>query len=895
MKHIVTLFILLFLVAFCQSMYAQVTPTQARDLLAERGIPEDSLKARLLKKGYNPEQLRPEQLETFEAVVVQTISEYEADHAADEQADQNTEESQDTSVTETESEEKVEEEVVPPPVMEPPKKLTYGQEIFQNNSIAVYQKAEEITPSDDYILGVGDKIGVTGFGKSQFDHVLDIGPDGFAQPGDRLPKILLKGLRFADAKELLFQRYRQYYLMDRGEFQVSLNKPRNITVNVFGEVKTTGSFTLPAFNTAFNVLSAAGGPTEIGSVRKIKVISGGNVRMLDVYEFMNDPVVAKNFFLQNNDYIHVPIAEKIVEISGAITRPMSYELLEGEHLSHLIKYAGGTLPNGYLSNVKVTRFLEDKQVITSINFRELVASGGDYILYNGDKVEIKFIDAEVTNFVEVSGAVYFQGKYEKIPDMKISDLLAQSKLRADARLDYAYLLKFQPNNSYRYERINLQAIVDNPASAENKTLDFGDQLRVLALTSYADRSSFVVTGAVRNPNSFEVVTDGSLRLEDAILMAGGLLEGADDHGYVLRQDPKEPKTAQYINVDLKEASMNPSSSSNIEIKSGDRIIVFGKGEMRDNLNVNIYGAVRKPGLYRYGPGMTLADVVNLAGGLTYGADHNRIDIARTEIENSEKVHVTQYTTQLPSDFGSNQTDDNSVELKPFDHIYVRNVPEFESQQTVELKGEVRYPGIYPILADKERISDLVTRAGGLSGEAFPEGAKLYRQGDTTGLVVINLGDILHNNNIPSNVILLSGDVIDIPKSRELVTIGGLVNLDESYSSDFLDGERKISVAFRGEKSAKYYIDNFAAGVSHDGSAAEIKVQYADGGVEKTKKVFFFNKYPKAKRGSVITVGAKKVRPTSTKEETKVDWGNVLKETLAQTAAILTILVLVDQL
>ncbi len=898
LKHISSFLLLLFLVAFCKPCFAQITPAQAREMLAERGVPEDTLRARLIKKGYDPEKIRPDQVDQFQTVILETIHEIESDQQRLKQQGEKKTEKEDLNPPKDEKKVEVKTEVPSQPPL--PKKvikpLIYGQEIFRNNSVAVYQRADDITPSDDYVLGVGDKIGIVGFGKSQFQEILEIKADGdgFVQPSLQ-PRILLKGVKYGDAKELLFQRYRQYYVIDRGGFNVSLNKPRNISVNVFGEAKTTGAFTLPAFNTAFNVLSAAGGPTDIGSVRRIKVISGSDVRLLDVYEFMNDPGIARNFFLQNNDYIHVPVAEKVIEIEGAITRPMAYELLDNENLGQLIKYAGGVLPNSYLSDVKVTRYLDDRQVITNINFRELADSGGDYILYNGDKVEIKTIEDNALNFVNISGAVYFQGKFERRPGMRISDLLAQSKLRPEARLDFAYLLKFQPDSTYRYERINLQSVLVNPASADNVELGDGDQLQVMTLKSYVDKSIFSVTGAVREPDTFAFKPGMNFKLEDAILLAGGLLIDADNYGYIIRQDPSEPKTSKYIQINIREAFNSPESPSNIEIKSGDQIVVYGKAATRDYLIVSIFGAVRKPGTYNYGPDMTLADLVNLAGGFTFGADPERIDISRAEFGNGQDLQITQYTTQLPPDFGLNQPSDNSFALIPFDNVFVRNIPKFELQQTVLLNGEVKYPGMYPILRDKERISDLIARAGGLSDEAFPDGAKLYRQGDSTGLVVINLNEILQNNNVPSNVVLLSGDIIEIPKSRDLVTIGGLVNLDEAYSERFLTGERRISVAFRGEKSAKYYIDNFAAGISEAGSPAEIKVQYADGGVEKTKKFLFFNQFPKARRGSIISVGPKRVKPVVEKESKDVDWGTVLRDTLTQATAVLTILILVDQL
>jgi protein involved in polysaccharide export with SLBB domain len=895
LRHIISFFLLLLLVVISHPVTAQITQEQVSDMLAKSGIPEDTLRERLIKKGFNPDQIRPDQIDQFQAVIIETIHEIEEDQLKSQEEEKKPEPKQ-PPVQKPEVKPEPKPEAPPEIIKQPPLKAPiYGQEIFRNNSIAVYQKSDDITPPDDYVLGVGDQVGVIGFGRSQFDDILTIGADGFVQPNNRLPKILLLGLKFGDAKEVLFQRYRQYHLIERGQFQVTINRVRNITVNVFGEAKTTGAFTLPAVNTAFNVLSAAGGPTDIGSVRKIKVISGSKVRILDVYEFMSDPGIAKNFFLQNNDYIHVPVADKVVEISGAITRPMAYELLEKENLSQLIKYAGGAQPNSYLSNIKIIRYLDDKQVITSVNYKDLAAGGGDYILYNGDKVEIKTIEDNALNFVNVSGAVYFEGKYEKKPGMRVSDLLVQSKPRPEARLDFAYLLQFQPDSTYRYERINLQSAMDHPATDLDPVLNEGDQLHILTQKSYVDKSAFSVTGAVRNPDTFTFKTYGNLKLEDAILLAGGLLIDADDHGYILRFNPSEPKTTEYLQINVRDAFDHPESASNVEIKAGDQIRIFSKAEMRDTFTVSIFGAVRRPGDYHYGPDMKLADLVNLAGGLTFGADRERIDIARSEFGNGKPLKITQYTASLPADFNLNMPSVNSIELKPFDHVYVRNIPEFEFQQTVEISGEVKYPGTYPILHDKERISDLIERAGGLSGEAFPEGAKMYRNGDSTGLVVINLNQILENENIPSNVILLSGDVINIPKSRDLVTIGGLVNLDEAYSEGFLSGERRISVAFRGEKNAKYYIDHFAAGVSKEGSPAEIKVQFADGGVEKTKKFLFFNKYPTVKRGSLITVGPKEVKQVVEKEKKEVDWGSVLKDTLTQATAVLTILILVDQL
>lgn len=885
------LIVLMGLLFYLPSGFAQISEAQAREMLADRGIPEDTLKARLIAKGYNPDNISKEQLPAFQNVLLETIQEIEDDKKANANIP-----SSETPAVILEIPKQplvvLETSVIP---TEPLPIPTYGQEIFRNNSIAVYQKADDIVAPDAYVLSTGDKLGVNGFGRSQFDGILEINQDGFVTLGNNLPKVLLKGIRFGDAKELLYQRYSQYYVITRSEFQVTLNKPRNMTVNVFGEAKTTGAFTLPGINTAFNVISAAGGPTDIGSVRRIKVIRGNESIPLDVYEFMNDPGVAKNYFLQNNDYIHIPVAQKVVEIRGAITRPMKYELLDKENLIQLIKFAGGARANAYLADVQVTRFMNDKQVVTNINLRELEVNGGDYILFNGDIVEIKSVDGVALNVVSISGAVRFPGKFERRDGMRISDLISQSVLKPDARLDFGYLLRYQPDGSYKYERVNFQVILDNPASPANLILGMQDMVQVMSLTSYAELGFFSVIGAVNAPDTFSFNPNGRLKLEEAILLAGGTKPNVSDFGYIMRLNPHEPKAIEYVHFDLTQAMADPTSSANIEIRDGDQIMIFNKTDRRDDFTVSIYGSVRRPGIFPFGKGMSLADLVSLAGGFRYEADNERIDLARSEYTNGQEMKITLYNVQLPRDFETDAIEDNSLELQPFDHIYIRTIPEFEDQQTVRVEGEFKYPGTYPILEDKERIADLVARAGGLTGEAFPEGAKLYRLGDSTGLVVINLAEILQNHNVPSNIVLRSGDVLIVPKSRDLVTIGGYVNLGDVYSQGILRGQNSVTVAFRGEKNAKHYIDKFAAGVSKDGSLNEIKVQFADGRAEKTKKFLFINQYPTVEKGATITVGPKEVKPTVEKGEKNSDWGNILRDTVYQATAILTLIILIDQL
>lgn len=200
----------------------------------------------------------------------------------------------------------------------------WGQEIFRNKSLVVYHQGNDVKPPDTYILGVGDQVTVAIWGVSQLNEVYEINSEGYITPA-RMPRIFLKGVALSRAKSLISNYFKRFYRFNSNQIEVALNYSRTININIVGEVVQYGAYTLPAINTAFNALIAAGGPTNIGSVRKIKLIRRGVETTMDVYKFINNPAIDKNFYLENNDYIQVPVAGKVVSITGAIKRPYKYE------------------------------------------------------------------------------------------------------------------------------------------------------------------------------------------------------------------------------------------------------------------------------------------------------------------------------------------------------------------------------------------------------------------------------------------------------------------------------------------------------------------------------------------------------------------------------------------
>ena len=294
-----------------QSEVSPEIQAQVRTEISKRGLDEQAVRARLLQNGIDVDKLSMEDLPAVQPKITKIIAEMEAEQKAKKKAaapkpkpaekvtvvtDRQTKAVQEKVEEGASVEEAVAEELLDERNAVLPNSKIYGQALFRNKSLELYRATKDITPPDSYILSSGDKISINIFGASQADLQFEVEADGFIRPSG-LPKIYLKGLSYGDAKVLLARRFAQGYLFNKGEFAVSLNTARTMTINIFGEVEQPGSYSISAINTAFNALIAAGGPTEIGSVRNIQLIRNGKSRSIDVFAFMQGPTVQYDFYL----------------------------------------------------------------------------------------------------------------------------------------------------------------------------------------------------------------------------------------------------------------------------------------------------------------------------------------------------------------------------------------------------------------------------------------------------------------------------------------------------------------------------------------------------------------------------------------------------------------------
>ncbi len=895
---------------FCFNLRAQIlSEGEVRKELQNRGIDEEEFRQRMEEEGFDQDNFDPSRLTEFERTMEQVVKELEAKEVrkiklaqdsipdslkVEEIVEQIKEEGvQEASEQRAERIKKAVENGVPleealandfseSQNKELPEAQIYGQQVFRNKSIALYNPSEDIRPPETYVLGPGDEISILIWGKSQESASFTINKEGYIQP-DRMPRIPLKGVTYAKARSLLLSRYGEYFNFRKEDFEVTIDYSRTITVNIMGEAIESGSYNVPATNTAFNALVASGGPSDIGSVRNIKLMHpDGTSKQLDVYKFLLNPSIVKDYFLQNNDFIFIPVADIKVTIEGAIRRPFTYELLPGEGLKKLMLYAGGVTEDAYLKNIQVTRYENDEEIILDVDYRSIQNGASDFKLQRGDRILVKNIENTYKNFVEVVGAVEFPGQFELNRSMRVSQALNKAKLLKTARKDLAFILRKNLDGSTKWLKID----VDNLSGANDLELNVEDRIIVYDQSRFKDEETFVVAGSVRQPGTQPIDSENSLSVMDAIEMAGGLLPEATDYAYIFRKNPKNINDQEYLRVDFDDSKMMQTI-----VQPSDSIVLYDIKEFLQETTVRIEGATKKAITIPFDSTLSLRDAITLAGGLKLEAAKSRVDISRLIISEDNDSRTEVNTISIDDNF---QVDGQDFMLEAYDLIEVRTAPSFEMQNNVFLKGEVKYPGKYSLEANNEKISDILKKAGGLTEEAFPPGATLYRVEAGVGYVVLDLDEVMRFKNSKHDFILKDGDIIEIPKQKDFVAIRGLTKAKEIYPDRILK-TGQINVPYYKSKNAKWYVDEFAAGVGEDGRRRLITVEHPNGRIEKTEDYGIFKKYPTVQKGSIITVGRVEQKKEEEKKDRKdVDWGKVFADAVAQATGIITLIFLIER-
>jgi protein involved in polysaccharide export with SLBB domain len=664
-------------------------------------------------------------------------------------------------------------------------KKTYGADVFAN--AAGTSVTELSTPPLDYPIGVGDHILVSLWGAAEFQEDYIVARDGSIFPSS-LGKINVQGLSFETMRMIVYSRFKSV-VPPATNIAISLGQPRSINVNVVGEVNRAGIQTVSAFANAYTVIGKAGGITQFGNLRNIKIKRNGKIiDELDVYKYLTTGDFGKHIYLQNNDFVIVDFMEKKVLATGQFKRPMYYQLKKEEGLRALLKYTGGFNSDALASAVKVIRNEDEKQRQRDVNANAILQiASEDFELLDGDIVKVDLIKPGISNKVEIRGEVTYADIYELREGDRLFDLINRAGgVTRNTYLPRAYIFRGAGDST------NLQS----------------------------DRLEVNLTGVNNN---------------------------------------------------------ELSSSSNVELEPNDVVQLFSQNEFAEAQFVEIFGEVRKEGkVNRYG-GMTLEDLLYLSGGIKQSAEFGRLEISSIVDIDSAKQGLKPTRTVVKSyAILPNLTLDSAaakVLLKPFDQIFVRRNPTFELQQNVELKGLIKYPGLYPRLSKYDRLSSYIERAGGFTDNANLAGAVLFRNRtenfrerildkpkldsfgvpikDSASLAIkfidepvsIDLYKALKYRNSKHDIVLQASDVIFIPEINPFVSIQGSV-------------QSPLKIAFDKEHTnLMYYVDK-AGGFGIRPWKKRVFVTYANGKSRRTRSFLFFKFYPKVEEGSIVSVPLK---------------------------------------
>ncbi len=500
----------------------------------------------------------------------------------------------------------------------------YGQELFRRGDLKIYERSLDAKAPANYELGVGDELGISIFGVSYYNSVVKVDNRGRIELG-QLGSIYVKGIAFDKAKVLIKTALSNNFNMSANQLEISLAYSRSITVNIVGEVFQPGSYKIPALNTAFNALIAAGGPTDIGTLRNVQLRRNGKViKTFDVYAYLQNPGSEDDFFLQDNDYLVVGTTGKRVSIAGSVKRPLTYELLPQEQLTTLLRFAGGAQANALLANMRVQRYVGKNRLLIPVNFDSLLTLKQDFALQDGDGVTLGQVNDDVENQVEIKGPVYFPGTYALLPGYRVADLIQKAGgLREQTLLKRAYVVRTEKDETRRYIPLNIETLMANPSDPGNIPLYKNDALLLYTEASFVDTFAVSVNGEVKNPRSLPYKE--GLTLGDVLVLSGGLKISAElTKIEIARSNIFSPnyKPGDAYQSNLIELTIPKDITENEDVlKTG--LMPFDIVSVRRIPNFELQKVVELRGEFKYpgtyviqDKGFTVQDAVKLAGGLT---------------------------------------------------------------------------------------------------------------------------------------------------------------------------------------------------------------------------------------------------------------------------------------
>ena len=422
-----------------------------------------------------------------------------------------------------------------------------------------------------------------------------------------------------------------------------------------------------------------------------------------------------------------------VFILGDANRPGSYTVSALSTMTNALFVSGGIKTIGSLRDIQLKR---GGKVIARLDLYDLLLRGdtsGDARLQPGDVIFVPPVGASVG----VAGEVRRPAVYELRDERTVEQVVAL----AGGLLPTAY-----PQAS-QIERINARGertLVDLDISTREglrARMSQGDLLRVYSVLEKME-DIVLLTGHVQRPGGYQ--WREGMRIADLIpSIERNLLPRPDLEYALVRREQGPDRRIEAFSLRLGEALQNPRSPANVLLQPRDEIMVFGFSEERAEMVeplieelkegatfqqparvVHVGGLVRLPGDYPLENGMRVSGLITAGGGLAEAAYALGAELTRYEVVQGSYREVGHVEVDLAAILRGEAVAD--LLLNPHDTLHIKRLPEWATADTVEILGEVRFPGTYPI-ARGEQLSSLLERAGGITDMAFPEGAFFVRE------------------------------------------------------------------------------------------------------------------------------------------------------------------------
>ncbi|MEA3428649.1 MAG: SLBB domain-containing protein, partial [Thermodesulfobacteriota bacterium] len=595
----------------------------------------------------------------------------------------------------------------------------FGQQLFSAGPTS-FTPPSNMPVSTDYIIGPDDNIVVQLWGRINEQYTLTVQRDGSIQL-PQIGTIQVAGLTY---KQLQDRIKREAEAITGVNVNVTMGKLRSITVFVVGAVKKPGAYTVSAFDTILNALIYSRGPGSLGSMRNIQLKRHNKrVTTFDLYDLILKGDNSGDMRLEPGDIIFVPKAATTVGIHGDIKVPAVYELKKNKSLLNALKLAGGIKPSAYSEQIQVQRYLKNREsIVLDMSMNELKKEKKHFDLQDGDIVKIFPIIKKDANAVYLFGNITRPGKYEYSSEMRISDIVKADDLEPETYFPYALIKRYNPPEmSAELVPFNLGEGLFKHNMKENILLQPGDEIHIFSKWTFKDKPSVTITGEVRNSGKY--LYEKGMHVKDAIFRAGGLtLNASMGPVNIFRTDPRTKEVSMIV-IDLAGA-MTEQADNNIILQDKDRMVIHSIREYKPEKRVSIHGGVKHPGEHPLSENMTIRDLVFAAGNLKesayiYSAELTRYDTSGGKFFKAEvkKINLEEALKGNP---------ENNIRLRKFDSLFIPTIPKWQKKTSVSISGEVKFPGNYNF-AEKGRLSELIERAGGYLPESYLRGAVLTRE------------------------------------------------------------------------------------------------------------------------------------------------------------------------